>query len=256
MATVLELYRYFNSSIPSDLSCDWDNDGLMCCPDAKREVKKILFTLDITESAAEYAVKEGFDLIISHHPLIFRPIRSLTESGHTGRILMELVRAGISAMSFHTRLDALSGGVNDALAEKLDILDPQPLGDKGEGRIGYIDGQMDIKAFAGFVKKRLGAASVKYIDGKRPVNKVAMVGGSGKDFISDALKAGVDTSVSGEIGYSAFTTYMGEGINIVEAGHFFTENPVLEKLVLMVRGYSAEIYTEKFFSNEIMISEV
>lgn len=251
MASVIELYKYLDKSIPSSLSCDWDNDGLMCCPDPDREVKKVFFTLDITEKAASYAIENGYDLIISHHPLIFRPISNVAFDKSVSRTVMMLVKAGISAFSFHTRLDSLNGGVNDALAERLEIVDPEELDESGAGRIGYLSDSMTAAEFANFVKKRLGVDSVRYTDSKRNVNKVAIVGGSGKEFIDLAIKKGADTFVSGEIGYSAFSSNYSNNINLVEAGHFFTENPVLDKLILMVKGY-CDVEIGKFFSNEVL----
>ena len=153
MASVIELYKYLDKSIPSSLSCDWDNDGLMCCPDPDREVKKVLFTLDITEKAASYAIENGYDLIISHHPLIFRPISNVAFDKSVSRTVMMRVKAGISAFSFHTRLDSLNGGVNDALAERLEIVDPEELDESGAGRIGYLSDSMTAAEFANFVKK-------------------------------------------------------------------------------------------------------
>ncbi len=250
MVSATELYRYLDKSIPKSLSCDWDNDGLMCCPDPEKNVHKVLLTLDISEKAAEYAIENGFDVIISHHPLIFRPVSSVSTDNTVTRILIKLIKSGISAFSFHTRLDALSGGVNDALSEKLEILDPDSLDEMGSGRIGYISDSMTIDEFAKFVKKRLAAPVVKYIDAGKTVNKIAVVGGSGKDFINTAIKLGADTFVSGEIGYSAFYSGYSGVINIVEAGHFCTENPVLDKLDLMIKGFcDAETY--KYFSNEV-----
>ena len=251
MATVAELYSYLNGSIPKELSCDWDNDGLMCCPDNSREVTRVLFTLDVTERAAEYAIEGGFELIVSHHPLIFKPISSISEMGSVERTLMKLIKNDVAVFSFHTRLDALSGGVNDALAEKLGIASAELLTDNGDGRIGYIDeGGISVEEYAQFVKKRLSAQRVTFIDGDVPVRKVAIVGGSGKDFIKIAIAKGADTFLTGEIGYSYLNSYLGQKINLIEAGHFFTENPVLDKLQLMVKGY-CDVYTEKYFSNEI-----
>ena len=114
--TTIELYNYLDKLIPTSLSCDWDNDGLMCCPDEGAVVKKVLIALDITERTVDYAIEGGFDTIISHHPLIFSRVSHLTQQSNTSRKLIKLVKNGISAMSFHTRLDAVEGGVNTALA--------------------------------------------------------------------------------------------------------------------------------------------
>ena len=104
---VAELYRALDERFPSTLSCDWDNDGLMYCFDKSKQVKKVLITLDVTLDSIKYAVENGFDTIISHHPLIFKPISHLDFEGATGARLKELIKHDISVMSFHTRLDCV-----------------------------------------------------------------------------------------------------------------------------------------------------
>ena len=94
--TVKELYEALSERIPESLSCDWDNDGIMCAPDLSREVNRVLITLDVTEELADYAVERDFDLIVSHHPLVFRPISSLTEENHVARKLIKLASNNIS----------------------------------------------------------------------------------------------------------------------------------------------------------------
>jgi sporulation protein YabP len=141
---VRQLYQYLNQNIPTSLSCEWDNDGLMCCPDPDREVHKVLIALDVTGEVADEAVEGDFDVVVSHHPLIFKPIRSLTVDDGVGAKLMSFVRAGISVMSFHTRLDAAGGGVNDRLAEELGLIDVESFDD--DKIIAYTDeGQMTVK---------------------------------------------------------------------------------------------------------------
>ena len=119
--TVNELSRYLNEKIPRELSCSWDNDGLMCCSDGEREVKKALFCMDVTPEAIDHAIDGGFDVIISHHPLIFRGVKTLSGDYGIPARLIKLIKNDISVMSFHTRFDAVDGGVNDALAELLNL---------------------------------------------------------------------------------------------------------------------------------------
>lgn len=254
MITVSELYKALDAAIPRSLSCEWDNDGLMCCPDPNRPVKKILVVLDITEKMVCRAMEEGFDVILSHHPLVFRPIPSLTTESPVPRKLIRLAQNGISAMSFHTRFDAVNGGVNDALAAALGLKNTEPFGnEEGElGRIGEVEPQT-LETFAKSVKAALGAPAVA-VAGDRPVHRVAVLGGSGDDFISAAKKAGADTYVSGDLAYHNMTDAHENGINLIAAGHYYTENPSLPYLAKVVREINDQIEITLADSVEIYFS--
>ena len=232
--TVRELYNYLSEKIPSELSCEWDNDGLMCCPAPDREVRKVLVTLDVSEEMVELAIESKCDVILSHHPLVFKPIKSLTTDGGVSAKLIRLVENKIAVMSFHTRLDALCGGVNDALAAAIGLKDTEPFGEEGEtlGRVGYTT-ETILEKFAENVKGALGSPMVLY-SGSRPVRKVAVLGGNGDDFIFAAKACGADTLVSGRLGYHAMADAAENGINLIEAGHYYTEAPVLPYLAKMV----------------------
>ena len=104
---VRELYSALEARIPRSLSCEWDNDGLMCCPDGNKSVGKVLIALDVTGAVVEYAKKEGYDVIISHHPFIYKGLRAVDDEGYVSAKLISLIESGISVMSFHTRLDAV-----------------------------------------------------------------------------------------------------------------------------------------------------
>lgn len=245
--TVKELYSKFCERIPESLSCDWDNDGIMCAPDLSREVSKIIITLDITEEIVDYAIEGEFDLIISHHPLIFKPVTHLTEENHVARKLIKLASNNISAFSFHTRADKVSGGVNDILAEELGLRDVSPFGEDGLGRIGNLSEEAELESFSEDVKISLRADGVRYSDGYNSVRRVAVVGGDGKDYVRDAIKAGADTYVSGRLSYNVMEEAADMGINLVEAGHYFTEFPVT--------SFFRDIITELDFGARIEIAD-
>lgn len=239
--TVAQLYQKLDTAISPSLSCEWDNDGLMCCPDPDKEVKQILLVLDINEKAIDYAIEKDFDVILSHHPLIFKPIGSLDPQNAVARKLIRLVQSGIAAMSFHTRFDALDGGVNDVLADLLGLSEPLPFGPEGEkmGRIGYVS-PCSLTEFAEKAKKALGTPMVLCC-GDREVRRVAILGGNGDDFIFAAKEAGADTYLSGRLGYHPLSEATQIGINLIEAGHFYTEAPALNALARIVHTISPEI---------------
>ncbi|MBQ8345263.1 MAG: Nif3-like dinuclear metal center hexameric protein [Clostridia bacterium] len=230
--TVRELYLELNERIPAALSCAWDNDGLMCCPDGEREVKRVLVALDVTEEVAEMAIREGYDVILSHHPMIFRPLPALNGESYVATKAVKLLLAGVSVLSFHTRLDAVEGGVNDMLAARLGLQNVRPFeGSEGEmGRMGEVVRPISTEAFAEHVKQALNAPFVLVADSGRLVQTVAVMGGNGKDDLEAAKRAGADTYVSGRLSYNVMTDGPEYGMNLIEAGHYYTEQPVCHRL--------------------------
>ena len=246
-----ELYQKFAEVIPEHLRESWDNDGIMCCADGSSEVYRVLVALDVTEEIVDYAIERGFDLIVSHHPLIFKPISSLDEENHISRKLIKLVCSGISVFSFHTRADKLVGGVNDRLAEILGIEEVAPFGEDGLGRIGTIEEPMELQDFAYRVKQLCGSDIIRYADGFNDVYRVAVVGGDGKGYVKAAIEAGADTYISGRIGYNVMEEAAEMGINLIEAGHFFTEQHITEFFRELLIDFDPNIYVEIADSNLI-----
>lgn len=224
--TVRELYQVLNERIPPSLSCAWDNDGLMCCPDGEAEVRRVLVTLDVTEAAVRKAAEGGYDVILSHHPMIFKGLKALNDGNFIAAKTIDLIRSGTSVMSFHTRLDAVEGGVNDTLAALLGLKNVMPFGEEGIGRIGDLPETVDQGDFAARVKAVLKAPVVRLADGGLPTRRVAVMGGGGGDDVDAARAAGADTYVTGELKYHTLTDAPEEGMNLIEAGHFHTEDPV------------------------------
>ncbi len=223
---LFELYEILENRIPKSFSCEWDNDGLMCATDLNSEVRKVLYTLDVTTSALEFAHKNGFDTVISHHPMIFRPLGAITPENHVSAKTIFAVKNNINVFSFHTRFDAMPGGINDLLAEKLGLQYIKSLSD-GEsdiGRIGTLSKETSIEEFCFYVKDRLGCDSVSLSQYKDKVKTVAVLGGAGKDFINAAIAAGADALVTGELNYNNMAEAAEMGISLIEAGHFFTED--------------------------------
>lgn len=249
---VKELYSKFSMEIPDSLRLDFDNDGLMCSCDTDREVRRVLCSLDVTDAVIDYAVSEGFDLIISHHPLIFSKIGAVNPDDYVARRVIKLIGNKISVFSFHTRADAFEGGVNTRLAAILGIKDAVPFGPAGEemGRIGYIGKSETLPDFASSVKEKLGSGAVLF-SGKNIVRRVAVLGGDGKDFVSYAKAAGADTYVSGRISYNMMIEAEEMGLNLIEAGHFHTEKHIADVFSDMVKRFAPEVYTESVYINHI-----
>ena len=246
-----QLYQKFEERIPSSLREPWDNDGVMCLPDGSSEILRALVALDVTEEIVDYAIERGFDLIVSHHPLVFKPLSSIDEENHISRKLIKLICSGITVFSFHTRADKLVGGVNDRLADILGMYDTKPFGEGDLGRIGTIDEPMEIQDFAYRVKQLIGADAVRYADGFSDVHKVAVVGGDGKGYVKAAIEAGADTFLSGRIGYNVMEEATEMGINLIEAGHYYTESHISEFFRDLIIDFDPNIYVEIADSNII-----
>jgi len=242
MSTLRELYEYFSYRLPEELREDWDNDGIMCMT-GDRQVKSVLVTLDITQGAVDRAVNGKFDLIVSHHPLVFHPLNSVTDAR-----IIALIKNDIAAFSFHTRLDAASGGVNDALCAKLGLKNTEA---HGMMRVGEFPSDLTHEEFAALLKSRLGSKKITYVERRPTVRKVAVLGGDGKDNYSDAVNSGADTYLCGNMSYNSMTDAANGKVSVYEAGHFETEFPVLRALCDMINEYDPQIKCEVFDSNII-----
>ncbi len=249
--TVKTLYEIFEKKIPVSLREEWDNDGAMCVPDPEAPVRRVLLALDVTEEVADYAVEGGFDLVVSHHPLIFRPVTDMNGENPTPRKLIKLIGSGVSVFSFHTRADKVAGGVNDCLCDKLGLLNVKPFGSDGLGRIGDLSETCTLQDCAFMVKQKLGSDLVLFSDGLNPVRRVAVVGGDGKDYVAEAAKAGADTFLSGRLGYNTMVEAGERGINLIEAGHYFTEAPVLRFFADIIVEAAPDVIVETVPSNTI-----
>lgn len=251
MPKVSDLYEFLNGKFPPSLSCEWDNDGLMVCADPDREVVRVLCTLDVTDAAIDYAISGDFDVIVSHHPLIFKPLRAVNPTDPTAKKVLRLIEHNISVMSFHTRLDAAPGGLNDIFAKLLGLTDVTVLEADGEsiGRIGTLPAAQTCNDFASSVKKTLQADRVLYAAAGGVVNRVAICGGDGKDFVKAAKTAGADSYLTGQLSYNLMEDADAIGLNLFEAGHFHTEDFICSYLTLLILKEFTQVQTGYFGSN-------
>lgn len=233
MTTVGEVYAFLQEKAPFELQEDFDNAGFLVGREGT-QVSKILVALDITEQVVEEAAELGVQLIVSHHPVIFGGVQSITDRTVTGRVLLSLTEWGIAAICAHTNLDAIEGGVNDALALRLGLTGIEQLKQEGVdeqgraygiGRVGYVTEQ-PLYDFAMGVKRLLGANGLRLVDGGKPVRRIAVGGGACAGMLDDVLAAGCDTFVTSDVKYNHFLEAKAQGINLIDAGHFPTEDVV------------------------------
>lgn len=234
--TIRDFYAALEDRFPRTLSCEWDNDGISCCPDPDAEVTGILIALDPTEDAVEAAIEAGANVLLTHHPMLFRGLKTVDGHDTGSRKVIRMIQNGITAMAFHTRLDAADGGVNDALAACLGLSDTEPFGEDGNpagkpiGRVGNLPSAVSVDEFIETVKSALHLPAVVFAGCGKPVRRVAVLGGAGDDDVVAAIAAGADTYVTGELRYHQLCDAPYGEINLIMAGHYHTEAPILNRL--------------------------
>ena len=245
MATVADILSFLETLAPRSMKMDWDNVGLLC-GSKNAEVSKILVALDPFEGVCAEAAGIGAQLIVTHHPLIFSAPKAITDETSIGRCIMFLCRHGISAINAHTNLDQAPGGVNDVLAAKLGLENVQIINPKdgvGLMRCGDVEEQT-LENFLRTVKETLGCEGLRYVNSGKPVKKVAVGGGSCAGGMLEALDAGCDTFVTADIKYNQFWDAKDLGLNLIDPGHFHTENPVVAVLAEKIAAAFPEIQVE------------
>ena len=246
MSTVTHIYDAIDRLAPFWLTMDFDNTGILV-GDRNREIACALLALDCTPAVVEQARQLGAQLIITHHPVIFHPLKRVNEDA----VVYQLIRSDIAVISVHTNLDIAQGGVNDALASAIGLRDCRGLELLNEqtgawlGRVGTLPEPLSPEAFAAHVKSRLHAVSVKFAATPRAIHTVALCSGSGADCLDAAISAGADALLTSEVKQHEYLAATAAGISIFDAGHFDTEDIVIEPL----RDYLAkEIPDVHFFT--------
>ena len=247
MTTVQNIMDYMEAFCPRSLKMEWDSVGLHCGSKSK-EVKKVLVSLDPFEHVCKEAAEWGADLLLTHHPLLFHPLPAVTDESAIARSVILLVQNDISHFCAHTNMDAAEGGVNDVLAETLGLADLVPFAEGlwGVMRCGYVP-QQSFTDFLGFVKEKLETSGLRYCDAGKPVHKVAVGGGGCSGGWLEAVNAGCDTFVTSDIKYNEYWDARERGLNLIDAGHFHTENPMVKALAQRIR--------DAFPDLEVKISE-
>ena len=246
--TVRELHEALTELYPKSLSCSWDNDGIMVSPNPEAQVRRILVSLDAVTDAVRYAAKNGFDLLLTHHPMLFRGVKSVTPDSVGGRRILSAAAGGVSVISLHTRLDAGRGGVNEALCRACGFEPSGVFGDEDAPELGrYADVKpMTGDYLAALVKEKLGCSAVRVTGaGGAFIRRIGFCGGDGKDLIPSALAAGCGAFVTGDAGYNMAEDAAEDGLFTVEAGHYHTEAPVCGSLMetaVALTGAYAEIW--------------
>ena len=235
MTTVQQIYEEMQRIAPLALAESWDNPGLLV--DCGGEVSRVLVTLDITPEVVEEAARKGCGLIVSHHPVIFSPLKKL--SGQD--VAFQLVKNGISAICMHTNLDAAEGGVNEVLAGIFGMREMEAFAE-GCGRVGSIElASRCNQPFNG------PAVQVRFADTGKVVRRLAVISGAGGSLFEDAIAQGADCLLTGEANHHHAIDAKRLGLSLIAAGHYATEFPVTAAV--------AEKLRTAFPEREVLVSE-
>ncbi len=251
MTKVKDIYDFLDSIAPFKSAMDFDNCGILI-GDSDHEVKSAVISLDITSEVCDEAHDLGANLIISHHPIIFKPIKNISFKN----IASKMIKNEINAICAHTNLDMAKFGVNFHLASSLGISNLSPLCMEKESPLGFVGElkkDMDSNEFAIFVKEKLNCKGVRYTNIKTKIKKVGVCSGSGGNLVAEAYKKGVDAFVTGEIKHSEILLANHLGITVVDAGHFKTENVIINPLKIMLseKFKNVKFITSESFSDKI-----
>lgn len=228
MITIDQLYNAMKQIAPLELAEHWDNPGLLV--DCGGEVRRVLVALDITPEVVAEAAEKHCEAIVSHHPVIFSPLKKLSPQD----VPFQLVQAGISAVCMHTNLDAAEGGVNEVLAHIFHMRKMETFAN-GCGRVGEIDWN-SVKGLAYQVQKELSArcnppeegpaVQIKLVDNGGYVRRLAVISGAGGSLFEEAIAMGADCLLTGEANHHHAIDAKRLGLSLIVAGHYATEFPV------------------------------
>lgn len=255
MKKVSEIVGCITEIAPLKWQESWDNAGLLV-GDAGMLVDKALVTLDVTEAVIDEAIENDFHLVISHHPVIYRPLKHLLPENTIERTIIKAVKNDIAIACMHTNLDNSYLGVSKWLAEKiglrnLEILEPMNVDDDvvtGGGMVGELENELDERDFLALVKKNLNAKALRHSDFlNKKIKKVAVCGGSGFFLLDNAKRCKADAYVTADIKYHDFFEADGQ-LLLVDAGHYETEQFTKELI--------ADVILKKFCNFAVSISNV
>ena len=223
----IQVWDALEQYAPLPLQDGFDNAGLQVGLTVGQEVTGALLCLDVTEEVIDEAERMGCNLIVSHHPLLFHGLKSITGKNYVGRCVVKAIRKGIGIYAAHTNMDKAAGGVSSDMADKLGLQEREFLTPDGFGIVGSLQEPAGAEEFAGMVKEAFGVEAVrcsKLLEEK--ITRVAVCGGSGKSFIGDAMAKGAQVYITGDVTYHEF--YTEKGFMIMDIGHYPSEYGIVD----------------------------
>ncbi len=239
MMTVNSILDYLKEKYPLDTACDFDNVGLLV-GDSKTTVNRAVVCLDCDINAVNYAKSIGAELIVTHHPVIFSGLKSVL----AGDVVYELVKANIAVISMHTNLDIAVGGVTENLCEAIGLKNVKPF----ISHSGFLirEAECDItnaERLAEHIKMQLGTA-VRYVDSGKDIRRVLVCSGSGGEFLQDVISGEYDALISADIKHNIFIDAINNGVAVFDAGHYQSENIIVEPLCKLLKNQFCDIVFE------------
>lgn len=242
-----EIIEVIEKRYPKSAALGFDNVGLQT-GSLEKTVKKVYLALDATDEVISNAIEVGADLLITHHPLIFSPLKSVTTENFISRRIVKMIQNDISYYAMHTNYDVL--GLSQLLSEKIGLQEPQVLwvtqeqegAPIGIGRVGRLNRAVSLEECCGIVKNKLQLSSVKVFgDLHHRIERVAVSPGSGKDAIDFAIEKKADVLITGDIGHHAGLDAMEQGLDIIDAGHYGTEHIFVQDMKDFLENNFSEI---------------
>ena len=244
--TVEHISEFLESFAPLEIAEDWDNVGLLL-GEPEAEVRRGMTCLTLTPDVAAEAVERQVELIVSHHPILFRPVQSITSATQEGQLLLNLIRNGVAVYSPHTAFDSARLGINQQLAESFELHDIVPLrldeqAELGSGRAGQLQESVTLRVFLDRVRRALDVPHMQFVgDLEARVSKVAVACGSAGGFLTDARRAGCDVFVTGEARFHTLLEARMCGTSMILPGHYATERPAVERLATILQQQYPEL---------------
>lgn len=229
MVIVNDVFDNLRELAPTELQLSYDNSGFLI-GHADAKLSRVILSLDVTDEVIDEAIETGSELIVSHHPVIWDAMKSVTDGDIGAKKLLRLIENRIAVISMHTNLDIAPGGVNDVLLSLFEAENEGFFEEDKCGRRGRLSKPVTMQEFLPYCKDRLCSSGLRYYDAGRPVEHIAVLGGSGGENIRDAFIAGCDTYISSDFKYHELLLARELGINIVDGDHFCTEAPVMHML--------------------------
>lgn len=229
---VRDIKNYMENWAKDEYQLSWDNSGSQI--EFKDFTDSVILAMDVTDRVIDMAIEKNSKLIISHHPMFFSGTKNIIEGSYLGDNIIKLIKNNISVFSYHTSMDIAEDGVNDTLFEKLNLLNKTVLAceeEKSMGLIGEFQKEFNLKDLDEFLKERLQVKKIKYYGREnRKIKKVAILGGSGSDFISQAKNQDVDAYITADIKYHDGQRAYEEDLIVIDLGHFYSERIILPKI--------------------------